>query len=74
MKILELNQESFSLKNIVIKFEELSNDELTGLQKKLYRIGSLAKLSENSLLAVLTIDELAKLLNHLENIEVKNEA
>lgn len=46
MKILELNQESFSLKNIVIKFEELSNDELTGLQKKLYRIGSLAKLSE----------------------------
>ena len=73
MKILELNQGSFSLKNIVIKFEELSNDELTGLQKKLYRIGSLAKLSENSFLAVLTIDELAKLLNHLENIEVKNE-
>nr|WP_289708961.1 hypothetical protein [Lactococcus lactis] len=38
MKILELNQESFSLKNIILKFDELNQNELISLQKKLYRM------------------------------------
>lgn len=33
MKILELNQESFSLKNIILKFDELNQNELISLQK-----------------------------------------
>lgn len=45
MKILELNQESFSLKNIILKFDELNHNEVIPLQKKLYRNGSLTRLA-----------------------------
>ena len=45
MKILELNQESFSLKNIILKFDELNHNEMISLQKKLYRNGSLTRLT-----------------------------
>ena len=72
MKILELNQESFSLKNIILKFDELNHNEMISLQKKLYRNGSLTRLAPDSLLVVLTIDDLAKLINLFENDEDKN--
>lgn len=71
MKILELNQESFSLKNIILKFDELNHNEMISLQKKLYRNGSLTRLASDSLLVVLTIDDLAKLINLFENDEDK---
>ncbi|WP_416411471.1 hypothetical protein [Lactococcus lactis] len=48
MKILELNQESFSLKNIILKFDELNHNEMSSLQKKLYRNGSLTRLAPDS--------------------------
>ena len=48
MKILELNQESFSLKNIILKFDELNHNEMISLQKKLYRNGSLSRLLVSS--------------------------
>ena len=38
MKILELNQESFSLKNIILKFDELNQNELISNRNSTVRI------------------------------------
>lgn len=62
MKIIELNQEQFSLKNITIKFEQLNQDEHIFLSRVLKRVSSKVFLDLKSLLIFLDIDELRNLL------------
>lgn len=73
IKISELAQDNFSLKNIGIKFAEISAQERLWLNQKLERNGSKVWLTPDEHLLFLSIDELAFLIEHFEEGMIKSQ-
>lgn len=73
MKIIELNQDQFSLKNIMIQFECESSKEVAELMKKLHRNGNKVQLTEHSILVTFDIFELSLFVESLQASSDKQE-